>query len=870
MVRHIHIVPHFHWDREWYFTAEESQILLAVDMEEILNRLETDPEYPCFVLDGQTAVLEDYLEAVPENEARLRRLIQEGRLIAGPWYTQTDEMVVGGESIVRNLLYGKQDCEKLGPRMMIGYLPDSFGQSARLPQILNGFGITRAIFWRGVSERMGTSRTEFYWEGDGKARVAVQLLPLGYAIGKYLPKEREALEGRLSKYLPVLEKGTATGYVLIPNGHDQMPLQKNIFQVMDQIRSLYPQCEVSIGRYEELFEKIEGAEGLDTLRGEFLDGKYMRVHRSIYSSRADLKAANTRIENEITCLLEPLASIAYSLGFPYYHGIIEKIWKGLLKNHAHDSMGCCCSDPVHRAIKERFVLAHQGAKHLIGLYQRQIAQALDGPEDQERWVVFNTLPYEREEVVTGEITTRKKGFYLTDHRGERIHFQILSEETIDPGLVDRQIVHYGNYEPFVRCRIALLDRFPAMGFKAYRIQEEEPAERAGMVGKPEGSPVLENERYRIEIRENGSLDIEDKQSGALYTGVLTVEDGSDGGDGYDYSPIEEDWVLTSREAKAQTEILSRGLVSEAKVSFSMPVPKDIESRRKRRTDGRLEVVFYIELRQGSPLIRIRMEADNQAKDHRVRLLIPAGGGTDRSVCDNQFGRIARPARDAAMEVWEQEKWSERPDSIYPFLSFVHTGNREGLAFLTNSVREYELTGEDYNTIAVTMFRCVGVLGREELLRRPGRPSGIKMETPDSQMQGRQVYEFALTGDCLQAAGRAREFVSPLTAYNRMAYHAMKLNCPEQTVPWEYSLLSMDNRSVTMSTLKKEEQGEGLLFRCYNAGEETQEGTVTGKWKAVGRCRLDETLQEDFGNEPGRLSLGPNETVTVRLMGERSQ
>ncbi len=140
MVRHIHIVPHFHWDREWYFTAKESQILLAVDMEEILNRLETDPEYPCFVLDGQTAVLEDYLEAVPENEARLRRLIQEGRLIAGPWYTQTDEMVVGGESIVRNLLYGKQDCEKLGPRMMIGYLPDSFGQSARLPQILNGFG----------------------------------------------------------------------------------------------------------------------------------------------------------------------------------------------------------------------------------------------------------------------------------------------------------------------------------------------------------------------------------------------------------------------------------------------------------------------------------------------------------------------------------------------------------------------------------------------------------------------------------------------------------------------------------------------------------------------------------------------------------
>ncbi len=115
---------------------------------------------------------------------------------------------------------------------------------------------------------MGAGRTN-YWEGDGKARVAVQLLPLGYAIGKYLPKEREALEGRLEQISPGFEKGTATGHVLIPNGHDRMPLQKNIFQVMDQIRSLYPQCEVSIGRYEELFEKIEGTEGLDACGENF-------------------------------------------------------------------------------------------------------------------------------------------------------------------------------------------------------------------------------------------------------------------------------------------------------------------------------------------------------------------------------------------------------------------------------------------------------------------------------------------------------------------------------------------------------------------------------------------------------------------------
>lgn len=106
MADKVHVVPHFHWDREWYFTAEESKILLVNDMEEVLTMLETREDYPYFVLDGQTSVLEDYFSVSPENRERVRELVQRGKLIIGPWYTQTDEMVVGGESIVRNLLYG--------------------------------------------------------------------------------------------------------------------------------------------------------------------------------------------------------------------------------------------------------------------------------------------------------------------------------------------------------------------------------------------------------------------------------------------------------------------------------------------------------------------------------------------------------------------------------------------------------------------------------------------------------------------------------------------------------------------------------------------------------------------------------------------
>lgn len=115
-------------------------------MDEILGMLEANQDYPCYVLDGQTVVLEDYLAAMPQNKDRIANLVSQGRLKIGPWYTQTDEMVVGGESTVRNLLYGKRDCECLGGRMMIGYLPDSFGQSAAMPKILNGFGIGKSLF----------------------------------------------------------------------------------------------------------------------------------------------------------------------------------------------------------------------------------------------------------------------------------------------------------------------------------------------------------------------------------------------------------------------------------------------------------------------------------------------------------------------------------------------------------------------------------------------------------------------------------------------------------------------------------------------------------------------------------------------------
>lgn len=864
MADQIHVVPHFHWDREWYFTAEESKILLVNDMEEIMEMLEDNPDYPCFIMDGQTAVLEDYLCVKPENKERIQKLVKEGKLIIGPWYTQTDEMVVGGESIVRNLLYGKMDCEAFGPRMMIGYLPDSFGQTARMPQILNGFGIKRSMFWRGTSERMGTDKTEFLWNGDDNAQVTVQLLPLGYAIGKYLPEDEDALKDRLDKYFPVLDHGTVTDHILLPNGHDQMPVQKNIFDIMKKIEKCYPGRKTKLGRYEEVFDEIEKVTELDQLEGEFLDGKYMRVHRSIYSSRSDLKSSNTRIENKITNVLEPLASIAYSLGFRYEHGLIESIWKELLKNHAHDSIGCCCSDKVHRMIQDRFFLAEEKTDELIRFYQRKIVDAMSIDPVWDKLCVFNLLPYERHGTVKGEIITKMKSFSLIDDKGNETAFEVIDSEIVDAGLIDRQIVHYGNYDTFVKYTIALEDTIPAMGYKTYLVKElQGDMKKCDSVNTD--SKVMENDFYKICIKENGSLFIEDKKNGIDYKDVLIVEDGSDDGDEYDYSPLENDYVITSKNADAKIDVKQYQYFSEANITFQMNIPKDLESRKNKVTDGFMKIGFHLELENDSPLIKISMDVDNHAKDHRVRVLIPNNLSTKCSISDNQFGMIKRKVIDDAMKVWEKEQWSERPDSIYPFLSFVYQGNKDGLAVLTNSVREYEMIGENYDTIAITIFRSVGVLGKENLYRRPGRPSGIKMETPDSQMIGKNTYEFAITNDCTHAAKRAKEYLTPLITYNKMPYNAMKLNLQEIKTPYNYSLLEISNSDITMSVLKKEEKGEHLLLRCYNATGQEQNAVLKTEYKKLGRVMLDETGLVSESNK--EISINKNQIRTYMLEKE---
>lgn len=818
-MKNVHVVPHMHWDREWYFSTEESRILLVNNLEEIMHRLENDENYPYYVLDGQTSILEDYLAVKPENRSRITELVTSGKLIIGPWYTQTDEMIVGGESIVRNLLYGIKDSRTFGPYMKIGYLPDSFGQSAQMPMILNGFEIERSIFWRGTSERHGTNKTEFNWTSTDGSSVLVQLMPLGYAIGKYLPTEETALKKRMDKYLPVLDKGATGDHLLLPNGHDQMPLQQNITEVIAQLHRLYPEREFFLSRYEDLFDQLEQQLNLPTISGEFLDGKYMRVHRSIYSTRMDIKTMNAEIENKLTNTLEPLMSLAHSLGIEYHHGLVELIWKEIMKNHAHDSIGCCCSDKVHQEIYNRFFIANEKTDQLITFYKRKIVDSIATERTEDRLTFFNLNTERETSHVTAEVISKFDNIRLETEDGQPIPCQLVQKSILDPGLIDRQIVHYGNYDPFYRYTVELGIALPALGYQTLFIAEETTAADH----LPETGPNhtnYETARHQVTVQPNGTLNVTDKLTNRTFRDVFLFEDSGDDGDEYDYSPLPGDVSITTKNSLPTIEATETNHQTTLRITHRLTVPADLEDRKKDRRTKELQIALEVVLKQDDPVIAFDIEITNTAKDHRLRLLIPAELDTQQAFSDNQFGVISRPFVDSALSVWEEENWDERPDGIYPMLSYVglkDDATQEGLGLITNSSREYEVLTKNSPTLAITLFRSVGVLGKEELVRRPGRPSGIKLETPDSQMIGTYRFSFGLVPLAAEEelAVLANRHLTPIITYNKIPHDAMRLNPTGLRLPVSYSLFELESTGLVMSTLKKAEQQESLVLRVFN-------------------------------------------------------
>ena len=192
----VNVVPHTHWDREWYRTFQDLRLALVEVLDDLLDDLAGDLALTHFLLDGQVAAVDDYLELRPEREAELRAHLRSGRVATGPWYTLPDEFLVSGETLVRDLELGMDRADELagreGAAMAVGYLPDTFGHIAQMPQLLARAGLDHAVVWRGVPARGRPDRVLV--GGAGRHRpCGPSTCRTGYGNGARMPDDPSAL-----------------------------------------------------------------------------------------------------------------------------------------------------------------------------------------------------------------------------------------------------------------------------------------------------------------------------------------------------------------------------------------------------------------------------------------------------------------------------------------------------------------------------------------------------------------------------------------------------------------------------------------------------------------------------------------------------
>ena len=842
------VVPHVHWDREWYFTTEESQLLASKDFREILDYLEAHPDYPSFIMDGQTSILEEYLATRSDDRQRVSDLVEAGRLKVGPFYTQTDEMLAGGEAIVRNLLYGTESAREFGAVMEIGYVPDSFGQSAQMPFILNQFGISRSVFWRGQSQFCGTDASQFWWKSKDGSKVLVNQLPLGYAVGKYLPEDPEDLHKRLDSYFNLLDEISPTPYAVLPNGHDQMPIQKNIDAVLAGLAQAFPDRTFMLGSLDDELDLIEAYasdHSLPEVSGEFLHGKRERVHRSIYSVRMDNKIAAAEAENTMVHQMEPLLAMGRQIGLDAPRGLEREPWKLLLESQAHDSLGGCCSDKVNRSIGSRLESANERARVLCDYMERSIVEA-SCTQGTDKLGLFNLLPVSAERLVTAAVVSRTGCFKLMDSDGAEVAYEVLSAERIPAGIVDRQIEAAGSYDPYARTTVRFRRALPSFGYEVLQVVECNALSGIGFTKHSEND--LDTDFYRICLNQNGTIDIQCKNDGVWYRNLLSLLIEGNDGDEYDFSPLPGGQHLISNESVSCVPVCRETPTSylvEISYVLGMPACLDDWQKTSDAISVPLDVRIELDIDKRSPLIDIKVVLSCQANDYRVRLRFPIGAEMLCSSAGNQFGSIERPVHDPGMEVWKEERWSERPDGIYPFLDYVTASNgQRSLAVFTKSAREYEVAGKEHDILEVTLLSGVGMLGKSDLVRRPGRPSGIMAETPAAQCHGTHALHLGLAcgpgiSDITKIASLAEDWLSPVSTFQRYERMPINLSNPEIRLPASVSLLCQRNRKLIVSAIKRPESCSGIVMRFINPTDSVQQLQLEGM-KIVSYLSMDES------------------------------
>ncbi|HUY86621.1 MAG TPA: hypothetical protein VMU77_05865, partial [Acidimicrobiales bacterium] len=360
--KQVWIVPHTHWDREWYRPFQDFRVRLVELVDGLMELLEADPSYSKFMLDGQMAVIDDYLEIRPDALEQIEQMAKSGRISLGPWYILMDEFLVSGETIVRDLQLGIMRAEAFGGPMEVGYLPDMFGHIAQMPQILTLAGLDHAIVWRGVPAAI--DRTRFTWRSPDGSSVVADYLINGYGNAAALPSDPKAaveMLRSLDRESESFSFGNSDG-ILLMNGTDHQAPRTWLAGVVEQMNSMQDSYSLEICGLQDAVtardNSLPESSELIQWEGELRSSARANLLMGVGSNRIDVKQAAARAERSLERRAEPLAAL-FAGADRWPDTFFNLAWKQMILNSAHDSICACSVDEVVDAVLARFAEARQ-------------------------------------------------------------------------------------------------------------------------------------------------------------------------------------------------------------------------------------------------------------------------------------------------------------------------------------------------------------------------------------------------------------------------------------------------------------------------------------------------------------------------------
>jgi len=701
------VVPHSHWDREWYLPFEAFRMRLVKLVDTLCRNLDSDP-FDTFHLDGQTIALEDYEEIRGPSED-LRRLVASGRIQVGPWYVLPDEFLPTGEAIIRNLQRGLKIARAWGEPPPVAYLPDMFGHIGQMPQILKGLGIEHALLWRGVPPHI--DKCGFIWRAPDSSEVFGGMLPLGYSNGFNLPPEPESVRARLVFTRAAMAKFVEGPTWLLMAGTDHQQPQAGLYHRLQRAVESLEGWEARLSDLSEYFERLKKeSSARPVAEGELRNTHYAPVLPGTSSARMYLKKRDFEVSGLLEREAEPMATWARALGGPDLRDFLDHAWKLLLQNHPHDSICGCSTDDVHAGMETRYDRAETVARRIFNEASEYLGKMLKTARG-EPIGVWKPAGDSSPTPLTVEIEGRlPKNPALLSPDGETCPLQII--EKTDPGRVMASVdvpaiaadlavgmalmeeemlggyivrakteklpdglritVGIGdspNGLDIERAREKLKKSIAKSGVGRLNLQviKEPKTLAAAVIGnqapfslkafnivkdetEPQkalgaGNDFITNEFYKVIARNNGGIEIVESATGRIFKNALNFTDEGDRGDEYNFEPADGD-VAVTQPRKSSCRVLYRGPAAACmriKSAYRIPARYDRKKASRSRKTVSLETTTDVVLYARVPWIEFRTAFHNAAEDHRLRVLFEAPFTTNELICESSFEVVRRKA-----------------------------------------------------------------------------------------------------------------------------------------------------------------------------------------------------------------------------------